>query len=128
MLRDEALEAEWTSLLEVRNSVNAALEVARQAKTIGNALSAQVTVSASSAAQLQLLEKYRADLPMLFITSAADVRQGAGDAADVEVRPAAGDKCARCWRYVSDLEADGPYAGLCSRCVDAVGAAVGTSG
>jgi isoleucyl-tRNA synthetase len=126
--RDEALEAEWAGLLEVRSSVNAALEIARQAKTIGNALSAQVTVSASSGAQLQLLEKYRADLPMLFITSAADVRQGSGDAADVDVRPAAGDKCARCWRYVSDLEADGPYAGLCSRCVDAVGAAVGTSG
>ena len=126
--RDEALETEWASLLDVRSSVNAALEVARQAKTIGNALSAQVTVSAASAAQFQLLEKYRPDLPMLFITSAADVRQGGGDAVGVEVKPAAGDKCARCWRYVSGLEADGPYAGLCSRCVDAVGAAVGTSG
>ena len=30
--RDEALEAEWASLLEVRSAVNAALEVARQAK------------------------------------------------------------------------------------------------
>ena len=108
--------------------MNAALEVARQAKTIGNALSAQVTVSASSKAQLDLLEKYRADLPMLFITSAADFRQGAGDSVAVEVKPAAGDKCARCWRYVSDVEAGGPYTGLCSRCVDAVGAAVGTSG
>ena len=126
--RDEALEAEWASLLQVRNSVNAALEVARQAKAIGNALSAQVTVSASSKAQFDLLDKYRSDLPMLFITSAVDVRQGEGDAAGVEVKPAAGDKCARCWRYVSDLEAAGPYSGLCSRCVDAVGAAVGTSG
>jgi isoleucyl-tRNA synthetase len=126
--RDEALEAEWDSLLEVRSAVNAALEVSRQAKTIGNALSAQVTVSASSQAQLELLEKYRSDLPMLFITSAVDVRRGTDDEASVEVRPAAGDKCARCWRFVSGLEAHGPYAGLCSRCVDAVGAAVGTSG
>ena len=126
--RDEPLEKEWAGLLEVRGSVNAALEVARQAKTIGNALSAQVTVSASSKPQLELLEKYREDLPMLFITSAADVREATGDSAGVEVKPAAGEKCARCWRYVTDLESAGQNAGLCSRCVDAVGATVGTAG
>ena len=38
--RDEALEADWRQLLDVRSSVNAALEGARQRKEIGNALSA----------------------------------------------------------------------------------------
>ena len=125
--RDEVLEADWATLLEVRGEVNAALEIARQAKTIGNALSAQVTVTASGT-RLSLLEKYRADLPMLFITSAVDVRAGTDDAVGVSVAPAAGEKCARCWRYVPTLEPTGPHAGLCSRCIDAVGATVGTAG
>ena len=48
-----------------------ALEGARQRKEIGNALSAQVVVSASGETA-DLLERYAADLPMLFITSGVD--------------------------------------------------------
>jgi isoleucyl-tRNA synthetase len=31
-------------------------------------------------------------------------------------------KCERCWRYVPDVSADPALAGLCNRCIDALGA------
>ena len=92
--QDRALEERWRSLLEVRSAVNQALEVARQQKTIGSPLSAHVTIQASGSTA-DLLERYRADLPMLFITSSVDVvRTAAGELHAARGRSAAGDKCA----------------------------------
>ena len=121
--RDAGLEAQWQMLLDVRRAVNHALETARQRKDIGNALSAQVTITASGEVA-DLLDRHAADLPMLLITSAVSLRRA--DAADlaVEVAHAAGDKCPRCWRYVTDAVPEGDLAGLCGRCADAVGGAV----
>ena len=121
--RDDALASRWQDLLAVRGAVNLALEAARQKKEIGNALSAHVLITAAGP-QADLLERHAADLPMLFITSTADVRRAAdGDLAVTVVR-AAGDKCPRCWRFVSDLMPDGDLAGICGRCANAVGGAV----
>ena len=118
--RDDALVERWTRLLDVRSTVNAALEEARQQKTIGTALQAQVTVSASGDL-MDLLEKHAADLPMLFMTSAVSLeRRDAGDVA-VAVSRADGQKCPRCWRYVTETATDGEMTGLCMRCVNAVG-------
>ena len=77
--RDEAVEERWRRLLQIRTRVNAALETARQQKTIGNALSAHVRVAAGGA-DADLLARYADDLTMLFITSSVDVERSAGDA------------------------------------------------
>jgi isoleucyl-tRNA synthetase len=119
---DVGLEARWRQLFEVRSVVNQTLEGARQRKEIGSPLSAHVTVHAS-AEQLQLLEQYRAELPMLFITSSVRLEPGTSDLL-VEVERAPGDKCPRCWRFVTETVRDGEFAGLCERCADAVGGAV----
>ncbi len=121
--RDPDLERRWRQLLDVREAVNLALEGARQRKEIGSPLSAQVTVTASGT-QADLLERYLPHLPMLFITSSvALARADAGDLTAVVAR-AAGEKCPRCWRFVTDPPLDGDYAGLCARCADAVGDAL----
>ncbi|MEO8482360.1 MAG: isoleucine--tRNA ligase [Acidobacteriota bacterium] len=141
---DDSLEARWTELLDIRRDVNGALEKARQEKAIGSALGAHVTVKVAGH-RLRLLREYEADLPMLFIASAvtledgpADEINGSGDADGVSgdmsltttdsviaiaVRPAAGDKCPRCWRIVTETVPDGPHAGLCLRCDNAIGGA-----
>jgi isoleucyl-tRNA synthetase len=124
--RDAALDARWEALLDVRAAVNQALEGARQRKEIGSSLAARVTVRASGATA-DLLERYRGDLPMLFITSAVDLVRAADGPPAVEVAHAAGTKCPRCWRFVTDRVPDGEHAGLCTRCVDAVGGAVAAS-
>jgi isoleucyl-tRNA synthetase len=126
---DAALEDRWTKLLDVRRQVNGALEVARQAKTIGSALGARVAVSASGET-LALLRAHEADLPMFFITSAVAIESGRVETVDssaggvvtedstvsVAVEPAPGEKCPRCWRIVTETVPSGPTAGLCVRC------------
>jgi len=118
--RDEALETEWQKLLDVRALVNPALEVARQQKEIGSALAAHLEVRASGALA-DLLLRHRSDLPMLFITSSVDVTRMTEGDFSVHVARAQGDKCPRCWRYVTDAATDGEMVGLCGRCVDAMG-------
>jgi isoleucyl-tRNA synthetase len=122
---DPALEARWQDLLRMRSAVNAALEAARQRKDIGNALSAHLEITASGA-EADLLLAHAADLPMLFITSSVHVSRTPSGPLTVTVTHAPGEKCARCWRFVPDTAADGDFAGLCDRCVDAVGGAVAT--
>jgi isoleucyl-tRNA synthetase len=115
---DEALEDEWARLLDLRGIVNQALEVSRQQKVIGSALSAHVSIQAAGA-DADLLERHLADLPMFFITSTVGIsRVTAGDP-QVTVERASGDKCPRCWRIVARVQADGPLAGLCDRCAEA---------
>jgi isoleucyl-tRNA synthetase len=123
--RDAELDARWTRLREVRAAVNAELEVARAAKTIGSALEARVRlhVPASDPALADLLTRHRDDLPMLCIVSAVEVVTGA-DAWRVEVAHAGGEKCPRCWRFVDEIVQDGDHAGLCLRCSDALGGMV----
>lgn len=127
--RDATLETEWRQLLEVRSTVLTALETARAQKLIGAPLTARVTLRAASDTYT-LLERFAADLPMLFITSAATLARGDGGAPalseveglEVTVDRAEGDKCPRCWRFVTETVRDGDLAGLCLRCADAVGA------
>jgi isoleucyl-tRNA synthetase len=116
----EDLEASWSRLLAIRATVTQALEIARQQKTIGSALEADVHVAASGA-DADLLLRYRVDLPMLFITSAVHVARVPTGALSVRISRADGEKCPRCWRYVTDVVTDGDLAGLCGRCADVLG-------
>jgi isoleucyl-tRNA synthetase len=111
---DADLDDRWNRLLAIRASVNQALEGARQRKEIGSALAAHVTIRASGA-EAALLDRYRDDLPMLFITSSVDVTAGT-DGLTVEVTRAEGEKCPRCWRVVGEIAPTG----TCHRCADAM--------
>jgi isoleucyl-tRNA synthetase len=114
--------AEWERLLEVRETVNAALEAKRKDKVIGNSLGARVTITASGPIGA-LLDRHLDDLPMLLIVSNLDLRTGepgAADAVNVKVEKAPGVKCERCWRYVPTVRSEPEWAGICDRCVDAL--------
>jgi isoleucyl-tRNA synthetase len=123
---EEALDANlvetWNALLDVRETVNAALEQKRKDKVIGTSLGARVVLTASGPIA-RLLDSHRADLAMLFIVSDLDLRVGSFDTADqvrVEIERAPGTKCERCWRIVPAISSDPEWAGLCARCVDAL--------
>jgi isoleucyl-tRNA synthetase len=123
-MRDPALGARWEQIIAVRDEVNRALEAARQARTIGNSLGAKVTLRVRGGTA-ELLHRYRADLPMLFIVSQLELEGVSGDGPDLEVvvARADGDKCARCWRVVARVSATPGTEGLCDRCVDALNGA-----
>jgi isoleucyl-tRNA synthetase len=119
---DSALVKEWQRLLEVREVVNAALEQKRKDKIIGTALGASVELKTSGELG-RLLERHRADLPMLFNVSevALLVDASSGEDVRVTVDRAPGVKCARCWRYVPSVRTEPQWEGICDRCVDALG-------
>ena len=117
---DAELEGRWDRLLQLRDRVNVALEAARQRKEIGNALSARVGITASGDLA-DLLERHRADLPLLFITSSVTVTRKSDGEAEIDIGRAPGDKCPRCWRFVTTTVPEGEFLGLCERCADALG-------
>jgi isoleucyl-tRNA synthetase len=118
-------EDRWSRLLAIRSLVNAAIEVERKAKVIGNSLGAAIRLTASGA-DLALLRAYAEHLPSLFIVSQVDVAEGPGGAAlAVEVSRASGVKCERCWRVVPTVSRESGREGLCDRCVDALATPVG---
>jgi isoleucyl-tRNA synthetase len=125
-LIDRDLARRWERLLAVRDRVNAAIEGQRQQKVVGTSLEAHVRLRAAGPS-LQLLERHRDDLPMLFIVSRVTLErldEGAAageDRIEVEVTRVDGTRCIRCWRYVPEVATDETYAGLCGRCIEAVG-------
>ena len=141
-LADPDLQERWRRLRGVRDTVNVKLEQLRQQKVVGTSLEARVVLHAGGETAA-LLEHYAAELPTLFITSEAEVVSGAAVAAGadaaagddvwtepggsvaVEVTPARGVKCSRCWRYVPALASGGPGGEVCERCEEALSEAVG---
>jgi isoleucyl-tRNA synthetase len=131
---DREMMARWDRLLAVRADVNAALEEKRKTKEIGTSLGAHVTLSATGAVAA-LLQQYQRDLPMLFIVSEVTLKTDAGskdatydkdatarqDTVSIDVTRAAGTKCERCWRFVADISTAPDWAGICGRCIEALG-------
>jgi len=116
------LVADWDRLMQVRDTVNAALEDKRKDKVIGNSLGASVTLTATGPIAA-LLERYREQLPMLFIVSDLTLNLGEAIGADsvrVDVGKARGVKCGRCWRFVPSVRTEPDWSGICDRCVEAL--------
>jgi isoleucyl-tRNA synthetase len=128
---DAPLLKTWEALLDVRETVNAALEEKRKNKVIGTSLGARLIINASGPIGA-LLKSRRDALPMLFNVSdvSLTVREDAGSPEQdpayatgevrVEVEKAPGVKCARCWRFVPSVRTEPDCAGICDRCVDAL--------
>ncbi|PYY00041.1 MAG: isoleucine--tRNA ligase [Acidobacteria bacterium] len=115
----DRIRADWQRLLLVREEVFRALETARKDKVIGSGLQAKVAISAPLETH-GLLEKYFATLRYLFIVSQVELQQlpsnGNGSGLKIEVSPADGTKCERCWNYSTQVGSDAEYPTVCERC------------
>ncbi|WP_269915206.1 isoleucine--tRNA ligase [Acinetobacter sp. HY1485] len=116
-------DADWHALLSVKAAVNKQIEVARNAKAVGGNLSAKVELWAQPELQT-VLNKLENELRFVLITSQVEVNAFAeeGEATDVEglrvrVTAAEGEKCARCWHVLPDVNTHVDHPGLCSRCI-----------
>jgi isoleucyl-tRNA synthetase len=114
-----SLMADWQRLLALRDSVNAEIERQRKDKRIGNSLGARITIRAG-ADDYAILDRYRSDLPMLFIVSEVTVERVDADEVKVTAGAATGMKCSRCWRFVSRISTESGHEGLCDRCIEAM--------
>jgi isoleucyl-tRNA synthetase len=123
--RDAALSERWERLLDLRRDVSKALELARQAKLIGQSLEAHVVLYVPPDWQA-LAQAYADILDTLFIVSKVSLATGtpaevaftsdgiAGLAVVVERAP--GTKCERCWRFQEDVGQSETHPTVCGRC------------
>ncbi len=114
---DEDAMAAWDKLVKVRDAVNGALEAARNEKKIGKSLEARVklTVPQELANQKFMDADELADLLIV-----SQVRVSTGTEIKVDVEPAQGAKCERCWKILPSVGKDGEHPGLCARCASVV--------
>lgn len=122
------LAATWDELLVLRRQVLKELEGARMEKVIGNSLEARVELKAKGRAA-ELLKRYQEQLADIFIVSQvslnllADDENGSDDNPElkIEVKPASGNKCNRCWCYSKELTtADAEFPDICPKCLQQV--------
>ena len=116
-----ALSKNWERLLEERTEVLRTLEEARVARLIGAPLEAKVILEAAGE-RLELLRRYEAQLPALFIVSEVELRAAAEQEAAlrVTVERTTATKCERCWKYTRDVGADATLPTVCAPCAAAV--------
>ncbi len=120
---DENFIAKWERIHEVRTDVQKALELARNEKTIGKPLEAQVTLYAEGELY-EFLKSVEGALPEIFITSAVKVENGnEGMKGDVDglyvsVSKAEGEKCERCWKFSDTVGSNPEHPTLCAHCAE----------
>ena len=111
--RDAALAAKWAKVRDIRRLGTTKLEAMRKEGQIGASLQAEVTLYFPEGEDPLLSAADWAD--NLIVSIAHIGRSDGGILADVDIAP--GEKCARCWRVLPEVD---PTTKLCLRCTDAV--------
>jgi len=119
----------WSSIQEVRGAVNKLLESARNEKTIGGSLQAEVTLFADDALA-DTIRKLDDELRFVLLTSKAEVKPLSEKSEEahateieglfVEVKASEAEKCDRCWHHVADVGQIEGHEKICGRCVSNV--------
>ncbi|WP_296404923.1 isoleucine--tRNA ligase [Psychrobacter sp.] len=118
-------ESDWRVILEAKDAINKVIEHVREQKRINANLSAAVAIYADGEIY-DSLSKLDDELRFVLITSSASLNKlssnEAGDATEldnlrVEVTPAEGTKCVRCWHVSDDVGTDLNHPLICTRCV-----------
>jgi isoleucyl-tRNA synthetase len=126
---NEQMAQKWRHLIKVRGEVTRALEEARIKKIIGHSLDASVIIYADNDLY-DLLEPYKDDLKTILIVSEASLIKGEMPDATfksvdiegllIQVIPASGEKCERCWIRDISVGTDSKQPTICSRCRNAL--------
>ncbi len=119
-LLSEADQAAWQQLFALREQVLPELEKARQAKLIGKALEAKITLAGKSES-LATAGAHADSLRELLNVSQLELRdEAAAEKITATVTKADGAKCERCWHWELDLGKHTAHPTLCGRCAEAV--------
>lgn len=126
---NQAILDEFELLFRIRPYVLKALEDQRGEGLIGSSLDAKIVFETSSDKMKAYLDRFGKDLADMFIVSQSDVVQteefndGLSDEfkhTRVKVLKADGQKCARSWKYTTDIGQDPDYPDLSLRCAKIV--------
>ncbi len=127
----EALADKWAKVIALRGDVNKALELARSEQGIKKSQDADLalTFTAEAWKTYTAMGVDAAELAVICIVSAVTVAEGQGEGykgeefegLTVQVLPAAGEKCPRCWNHDVTIGTAGHHAELCQRCAAVLG-------
>lgn len=117
---EKEILAKYSQFMALRDDVLKALELARNEKVIGKSLNAKVLINPAPRVS-KLFFALKIDLAQVFIVSSFEIvtcslNGETYDSGVIEVRPAEGVTCARCWQVVPEVDEDG----LCPRCAHIV--------
>jgi isoleucyl-tRNA synthetase len=113
---DTELLSTWERLLEVRSTVQKALEEKRNDKLIGASLEAKVSLRVGGEL-FSLLERYQDQLSAMFIVSQVSLQRSETGELQVEVEHADGMKCERCWNWSESVGQDARFPSIDARCI-----------
>lgn len=107
---DEAL---WEMFFNLKSGVNKALEEARNEKTIGSSLEANIKLhlNESQIKVKKIMGDYLHQLLIVSKVEYTDETLTKYEDIEVKVEKSEGQKCIRCWNYVDEVKAD-----ICPRC------------
>ncbi len=118
---DGAAMERWNKVIKLRDVVNQALETARNEKKIGKSLEAKIVLTVPTFETA--LDGMDADtLADILIVSQAEVQKSDMNVLKVDVEPAQGQKCERCWKVLPTVGSDSKRPTLCPRCARVVAA------
>jgi len=117
---NDELANDFSKIYELRGVILKSLEEQRSGGKIGSSLEAKLILTLGDN-QFNLFNKYFRDLPFLFIVSQVELKKYEKGEPKIEVIPAEGQKCARCWNYRIDVGKNDAHPSICLRCVDAIG-------
>ena len=112
-------------LLNMRDFVLKALDEQRKAGKIGSGLQAKVVIVTASNRDHQYFSSFQDSLASIFIVSQVELKQVSSVAAglseyfaqtEIQIYPADGIKCARCWNWRTDVGKSVLHPTLCARC------------
>ena len=113
---DPTLAAKWEQIRAIRRRITVPIEEARKSNEIGSSLQAAVELPLMADEQTLLDEAAWSEIA---IVSSARIVPGTADTL-AKVTPAPGEKCARCWRVLTEVGSQAAHPTLCLRCTDAV--------
>ena len=114
---NKELEEKWNKIIAIKEEASKALEMARAEKVIGHSLNAKVTINADKENYNFLKDKEEL-LQEVFIVSAVEVKEA--NELKIDVTPAEGEKCERCWMYSTTVGEDKENPTICHRCSEAL--------
>jgi isoleucyl-tRNA synthetase len=113
---DEALAAKWDTIRTIRRRITVPIEECRKTNLIGSSLQAAVELPLSADHETLLDAAEWSEIAI--VSSVRIVRDT--EEPQSKVTPALGDKCARCWRVLTEVGSNATHPSLCLRCSDAV--------
>lgn len=118
-------DPKWQTILEVRKEVNKALETAREKKTVGHPLDAEIYLNVPQDMRKDLkldegLEKAFIVSKIVFTEDLEDPYVSEDGKIKVSVKPATDPKCERCWTHSDTIGKNKNHPTVCARCAEAL--------